>query len=54
MRDLRNEIGNTSLLDPQDTESTKQLKEVTPISIHPNHSNRHVMIENYEMPWWNS
>ena len=44
MEELRDEIGTTPLLDPWDTKNTKSLEYVTLISIHPNHSDRHVMI----------
>ncbi|GFZ03479.1 hypothetical protein Acr_16g0001030 [Actinidia rufa] len=44
MREMRDEIGDTHFLDPRDTKNSKPLEEVTPISIHSNHLDRHVMI----------
>ena len=44
MGELRDEIEATTLLDSWDTENIKSLEEVTPISTHTNHSDRHVMI----------
>ena len=41
---LRDEIEHTPLVAPQETENTKPLEKVTPISIQPNHLDRHVMI----------
>ena len=41
---LRDEIEDTPLVHPQETENTKSLEEVTPISIHSNHPDHHVMI----------
>ena len=32
------------LVDPRESENTKPLEEVTPISSHPDHPDRHVMI----------
>ena len=43
MGDLRGKIGDTSLSDPQYIESTKLSEEVTPISIHSSHLDRHIM-----------
>ena len=45
MGELRDEIGDVSLIDPQKIKNTKPLEEVTPIFIHPNLPDRHVMIE---------
>ena len=42
---MTDEIEDAPLADPQDTKNTKPLEEVTPISIHPNYLNCHVMIE---------
>ena len=44
MGELRVKIGDIPLLDPRDIENTKSLEEVNPISIHPNHSDFHVML----------
>ena len=44
MEELRDEVGTTPLLYPQDMENTKTLEEVTPISIHYHHPDCHVMI----------
>ncbi|GFY80843.1 hypothetical protein Acr_01g0006520 [Actinidia rufa] len=44
MEPLRDEVEQSALVDPRETKNTKLLKEVTPISIHPNYSKRHVMI----------
>ena len=46
MGELRDEIGVTPLLDPGDTENTKPLEKLTPISTYPNHLDCHVMIGN--------
>ncbi|GFZ18422.1 hypothetical protein Acr_27g0001610 [Actinidia rufa] len=43
-RILRDEIEHLILEDPRDTENTKPLEEVVPISIHPNYPDRQVMI----------
>ncbi|GFS36775.1 hypothetical protein Acr_00g0047960 [Actinidia rufa] len=45
MGELRDEIGDVSLIDPRETKNTKSLEEVTPISIYPDYLDRHVMIE---------
>ena len=44
MEALRDEVEEITLVDPRDTENTKPLEEITPISIHPNYPDRHVMI----------
>ena len=44
MREMKDGIGDTSLLDPRDTESIKPLEEVALISIHSHHPDHHVMI----------
>ncbi|GFS37771.1 hypothetical protein Acr_00g0053840 [Actinidia rufa] len=41
---LRDEMEQLILEDPRETENTKPLEEVTPISIHPNYPERQVMI----------
>ncbi|GFZ06729.1 hypothetical protein Acr_18g0008990 [Actinidia rufa] len=41
---LRDEVEQITLVDPRETENTKPLEEVAPISIHPDYPNRHVMI----------
>ena len=33
-----------TLVDPRESKNTKSLEEVTPVSIHPDHPDRHVMI----------
>ena len=33
-----------TLVDPRESENTKPLEEVTPVFIHPDHPDRHVMI----------
>ncbi|GFS43263.1 hypothetical protein Acr_00g0084440 [Actinidia rufa] len=43
-RILRDEIEQLILEDPKETENTKPLEEVVPISIHPNYPDRQVMI----------
>ncbi|XP_057506528.1 uncharacterized protein LOC130789725 [Actinidia eriantha] len=37
-------VGEVTLADPRDTKNAKPLEEVTPISIHPDYPDRHVMI----------
>ena len=44
MEALRAEVEEITFVDPRETKNTKPLEEVTPMSIHPDHSNRHVMI----------
>ncbi|GFS43666.1 hypothetical protein Acr_00g0086310 [Actinidia rufa] len=44
MEALRNEVGDTPLVDPRDTKNTKPLEEVARISLHPDYPDRHVMI----------
>ena len=44
MEALRDEVDNITFVDPRETENTKPLEEVAPISIHPNYPDRHVMI----------
>ena len=44
MEALRDEVEEITLVDPKETENTKPLKEVTPISIHLDYPNCHVMI----------
>ena len=44
MEALRDEVEEITLVDPKETENTKPLKEVTPISIHLDFPNCHVMI----------
>ncbi|XP_057503539.1 uncharacterized protein LOC130787093 [Actinidia eriantha] len=41
---LRDEVERVTLADPRNTENTKPLEEVTPISIHPDYPDHHVMI----------
>ena len=41
---LRDEVKEITLVDPQETENTKPLEEMTPIPIHPDHLDHHVMI----------
>ena len=43
---MRDEIEDTPITDPRETENTKTLKEVTHISIHPNYTDRHLVIGN--------
>ena len=45
MEALRDEVEEINFVDPRETKNTKPLEEVTPMSIYPDHSNRHVMIE---------
>ena len=44
METLRDNVEEITLVDPQKTENSKPLKEVAPISIHPNYLDCHVMI----------
>ena len=44
MEALRDDIEEITLVDPKESENTKPLEEVTPVSIHPDHIDRHVMI----------
>ena len=44
MESLRDKVDEITLEDPRETENTNPLKEVTPISIHPNYTDRHIMI----------
>ena len=44
MEPLRDEVEQVVLMDPRETENTKPLEETTPISIHPEYPDRHVMI----------
>ena len=44
MEALRDEVEDTPLVDPRETKNTKPLEEVTPIFIHPDYLDRHVMI----------
>ena len=44
MEPLRDEVEQVILLDPREIENTKPLEETTPISIHPEYPDRHVMI----------
>ena len=44
MEALRDEMEEITLVDPRESENTKPLEEVTLVSIHPNHPDRHVMI----------
>ncbi|GFS45972.1 hypothetical protein Acr_00g0099270 [Actinidia rufa] len=41
---LRDEVEQLTLADPRETNNTKPLEEVVPISIHPDYPNRHIMI----------
>ncbi|GFS41652.1 hypothetical protein Acr_00g0075570 [Actinidia rufa] len=41
---LRDEVEQLTLADPRETDNTKPLEKVVPISIHPNYSDRHIMI----------
>ena len=45
MEALRDEVEEITLVDPRETKNTKPLEKVTPIFIHPNYPDRHVMIE---------
>ena len=44
MEVMRDEMEDMPLTDPQETENTKPLEKVTPIFIHPNYPDRHVII----------
>ena len=44
MEPLRDEVEQVVLMDPREIENTKPLEETTPISIHPEYPDRHVMI----------
>ena len=44
MKALRDEVDEITLEDLRETENTKPLEEMTPISIHPDYPNCHVMI----------
>ena len=44
METLRDEMEDIILVDSRESENTKPLEEVTPISIYPDHPDRHVMI----------
>ena len=44
MEALRDEVKEIILVDPKETENTKPLEGVTPISIHPDYPNRHIII----------
>ena len=44
MEALRDEVEEITLADPRKTKNTKPLEEVSPISIHLDYLNRHVMI----------
>ncbi|GFZ05223.1 hypothetical protein Acr_17g0007950 [Actinidia rufa] len=41
---LRDEVEQLTLADPRETDNTKPLEEVVPISIHPDYPDRHIMI----------
>ncbi|GFS35144.1 hypothetical protein Acr_00g0038080 [Actinidia rufa] len=41
---LRNEVEQLTLENPRETDNTKPLEEVVPISIHPDYPDRHIMI----------
>ncbi|GFS40591.1 hypothetical protein Acr_00g0069450 [Actinidia rufa] len=41
---MRDEVEQLTLADPRETDNTKSLEEVVPISIHPDHPDRHIMI----------
>ena len=45
MEALRDEVEDMTLANPRETKNTKPLEEVTSISIHPDFSDHHVMIE---------
>ena len=45
MEALKDEVDEITLEDPQEIEKTKPIGEVTPISIHPDYLECHVMIE---------
>ena len=44
MEPLTNEVEEITLVDPRESENTKPLEEITSVSIHPYHPDRHVMI----------
>ena len=44
MKELRDEVDEISLENPREIKNTKPLEEVTPIFIHPDYLDRHVMI----------
>ena len=44
METLKDKVKEITLVDLRETENTKPLEEVAPISIHPDYPNRHVMI----------
>ena len=44
MKALRDEMEKITLVDLRESENTKPLVEVTPVFIHPDHPDRHVMI----------
>ena len=44
MEALRDEMDEINLVDPRETESTKPVEEVAPVSIHSDHPDCHVMI----------
>ena len=44
MEALRDEVKEVTLADPRETKNIKPLEEVTPISIHPDFLDRHVII----------
>ena len=57
MEALRDEVEEITFVDPIETENTKPLKELTPISIHPDYLDRHVMIgieltKDLRSAWW--
>ena len=44
METLRNEVEEITLVNPKEMKNTKPLEEVTPIAIHPDYLDHHVMI----------
>ena len=44
MEALTDEVEQITMVDPRETENTKSLEEVTPISLHPDYLDCHVMI----------
>ena len=44
MEALKDEMEEITLVDSRESKNTKPLEEVTPVSIHPDHPDRHVMI----------
>ena len=44
METLKDKMEETTLVDPRESENTKPLEEVTPVFIHPDHPDYHVMI----------